>query len=69
MGAFGKGGSNEAFRFNGNRIEERQRQILELIDFAVGWAGEGAECGDRRAEKPVGLARFVPDGELPEIRR
>jgi len=65
--AFRKGGGHVAPRFDGDQIEKRQRQVVELRDLAARRARERAERRDGGAEETLGLAGVAPDNDVPEI--
>ena len=65
--AFGKCGGDKAARLGRDAVVERKREVFELGDLAARRTCQRAECGDRRPEKPLGLAVIGPHGDLPEI--
>ena len=67
VGAFGESGGDVALRFDGDEVEQRKGEVLELGDLAPRRAGQRAERRDRRAKQPFGLLRLALDRDLTEV--
>jgi len=65
--AFRQRGGDVAAGFRRNLIVKGQCEIVELGCVLPCRASEGAEGGDRGAEKPFGLALLAAYGDLSEV--
>lgn len=66
---FRKGGCAEAQRLIGRIVEQWQGKVFQLRYLAARRARQRAERRNGGPEKPLGLSRFHPHRDMPEVRR